>query len=55
VDKVYFFYAPKILGGDDGVPICSGAGPDTMSASIGVENIAVHRLGEDVLIEGYIS
>ncbi len=28
VDKVFFFYAPKILGGDDGIPICSGPGPE---------------------------
>ena len=54
VDKVFFFYAPKILGGDDGVPICSGSGPELMSQSIAVNNINVHRFGDDVLIEGYI-
>ena len=54
VDKVYFFYAPKILGGDDGVPICSGPGPDSINDSIAVKDITVHRFGEDVLIEGYI-
>jgi diaminohydroxyphosphoribosylaminopyrimidine deaminase/5-amino-6-(5-phosphoribosylamino)uracil reductase len=54
VDKVYFFYAPKILGGDDGAPICSGPGPDSISDSIAVKDISVRRLGEDVLIEGYI-
>lgn len=26
VDKIIFFYAPKILGGDDGVPICGDRG-----------------------------
>ena len=54
VDKVFFFYAPKILGGDDGIPICSGPGPEWMSQSIAVNNIDVHRFGDDVLIEGYI-
>jgi diaminohydroxyphosphoribosylaminopyrimidine deaminase/5-amino-6-(5-phosphoribosylamino)uracil reductase len=54
VDKVYFFYAPKILGGDDGIPICSGPGPDLMGDSIGVVDIAVHRFDDDVMIEGYI-
>jgi diaminohydroxyphosphoribosylaminopyrimidine deaminase / 5-amino-6-(5-phosphoribosylamino)uracil reductase len=54
VDKVYFFYAPKIMGGDDGIPICSGPGPDSISDCIAVKDISVHRFGEDVLIEGYI-
>ncbi len=54
VDKVFFFYAPKILGGDDGIPICSGPGPDLMSQSIAVSDINVRRFGDDVMIEGYI-
>jgi diaminohydroxyphosphoribosylaminopyrimidine deaminase / 5-amino-6-(5-phosphoribosylamino)uracil reductase len=54
VDKILFFYAPKILGGDDGVPMCRGPGPDQMSQSIQVQHIAVHRFDDDILIEGYI-
>jgi diaminohydroxyphosphoribosylaminopyrimidine deaminase/5-amino-6-(5-phosphoribosylamino)uracil reductase len=54
VDKIFFFYAPKILGGDDGVPICSGRGAELMRESIAVGNIEVHRFGDDVMIEGYI-
>ena len=54
VDKVFFFYAPKILGGDDGIPICSGPGPDLMSQSIPVNKINIRRFGDDVMIEGYI-
>jgi diaminohydroxyphosphoribosylaminopyrimidine deaminase/5-amino-6-(5-phosphoribosylamino)uracil reductase len=54
VDKVFFFYAPKILGGDDGVPICSGPGAELMSECIAINDIAVHRLDDDVLIEGYV-
>jgi diaminohydroxyphosphoribosylaminopyrimidine deaminase/5-amino-6-(5-phosphoribosylamino)uracil reductase len=54
VDKIFFFYAPKILGGDDGIPICSGPGPELMSQSITVKDINVRRFGDDVMIEGYI-
>jgi diaminohydroxyphosphoribosylaminopyrimidine deaminase/5-amino-6-(5-phosphoribosylamino)uracil reductase len=54
VDKVFFFYAPKILGGDDGIPICSGPGPDLMSQSIPVTQINIRRFDDDVMIEGYI-
>ena len=54
VDKVLFFYAPKILGGDDGVPICRGPGPDEMGGCIRLKDIAVRRFDDDIMIEGYI-
>ena len=53
-DKILFFYAPKILGGDDGHPICRGEGPALMRDCIPVRETAVRRFGEDVMIEGYI-
>ena len=55
VDKVYFFYAPKILGGDDGVPICGGPGPRMMDESVKVHRVSVRRFDDDVMIEGYIA
>ena len=55
VDKVFFFYAPKILGGDDGVPVCSGPGAELMSQCTAVKDITVHRFGDDVMIEGYLN
>lgn len=54
VDKVLFFYAPKILGGDDGIPICRGPGPELMKDCIRIKNIRVQRFDDDVMIEGYI-
>ncbi len=53
-DKIFFFYAPKILGGDDGVPICRGKGASLMSDAMAVTNIKVHQFDDDVMIEGYI-
>jgi diaminohydroxyphosphoribosylaminopyrimidine deaminase / 5-amino-6-(5-phosphoribosylamino)uracil reductase len=55
VDKICFFYAPKILGGDDGVPMFGGPGPELMSQSIVIKNITLHRFDDDVMIEGYIN
>lgn len=55
VDKIIFFYAPKIMGGDDGVPVCKGQGPDLMNDCIPVKDINVRRFGDDVMIEGYIN
>ena len=54
IDKAFFFYAPKILGGDDGIPICQGPGPEQMKDSIRVRDIRVQRFDDDVMIEGYI-
>lgn len=54
VDKICFFYAPKILGGDDGVSVCSGAGPDLMADAIRIRNLDVRRFGDDVMFSGYI-
>lgn len=53
VDKIFFFFAPRILGGD-GVTICSGPGPALMSDSIPVKEVSIQRFGNDILIEGYI-
>jgi len=54
VDKIMFFFAPKILGGDDGFPICRGGGPALMRDCIPVRDTTVRRFGEDVMIEAYI-
>ncbi|MCU0599815.1 MAG: bifunctional diaminohydroxyphosphoribosylaminopyrimidine deaminase/5-amino-6-(5-phosphoribosylamino)uracil reductase RibD [Desulfobacterales bacterium] len=54
VDKICFFYAPKILGGDDGVPMLRGPGPELMKQSIAVKDITVQWFDDDVMIEGYV-
>ena len=54
VDKVLFFYAPKILGGDDGVPMCGGPGPERMRDSLRLHRMEVERVGADVLVSGYL-
>lgn len=54
VDKVCFFYAPLILGGDDGVPICSGRGAERMADCLRLERVRTRRFDEDVLIEAYV-
>jgi diaminohydroxyphosphoribosylaminopyrimidine deaminase/5-amino-6-(5-phosphoribosylamino)uracil reductase len=54
VEKIFFFFAPKILGGDDGVPICKGKGADVMKSCIPVKNVNIRQFGKDVMIQGYI-
>lgn len=54
VDKVLFFYGPKISGGDDGVPICKGPGPEFMKDCIAVNALSVRQFDQDILVEGYL-
>jgi len=53
-DKVFFYYAPKILGGTGSVPFASGAGFKQMSEAVVVKNMTLHRFGEDFAMEGYL-
>jgi diaminohydroxyphosphoribosylaminopyrimidine deaminase / 5-amino-6-(5-phosphoribosylamino)uracil reductase len=55
VDKINFFYAPKLLGGDDGVPICRGQGQERMQDCLNIDRVTVRRFGSDIMIEGYLN
>ncbi len=54
VDKVHFFYAPKIMGGGDGIPMCNGKGPEKMSECLPLSRMTVNQVGEDILVTGYL-
>lgn len=54
VDKVFLYYAPKILAGTGSVPFAAGAGFRKVSEAALVKNIALHRFGEDFAVEGYL-
>ncbi len=54
VDKVMFFVAPKIIGGRSSFPAVGGNTFRRLEEAYRVEDLSVKRIGEDVLIEGYI-
>jgi diaminohydroxyphosphoribosylaminopyrimidine deaminase/5-amino-6-(5-phosphoribosylamino)uracil reductase len=54
VDKVFLYYAPKILAGTGSVPFAAGAGFRHMSQAAQVKHLHVHRFGEDFAVEGYV-
>jgi diaminohydroxyphosphoribosylaminopyrimidine deaminase/5-amino-6-(5-phosphoribosylamino)uracil reductase len=54
VDKVNLFYAPKLLGGNDGVPLCAGPGPEKMAEALTLSRVRVASFGPDVMVEGYL-
>jgi len=54
VDKILFFYAPKILGGRLAPGITAGEGIDYINRALKVRDLKMRRCGEDILVEGYI-
>ncbi len=54
VDKVFLYYAPKILAGAGSVPFAAGAGYRRMSEAAHVKRLRLHRFGEDFAVEGYL-
>jgi diaminohydroxyphosphoribosylaminopyrimidine deaminase/5-amino-6-(5-phosphoribosylamino)uracil reductase len=54
VDKVFLYYAPKILAGTGSVPFAGGRGFRHMNEAAQVKSLTVHRFGEDFAVEGYI-
>jgi len=54
VDKVFLYYAPKILAGTGSIPFAAGTGFRHMSQAAQVKHIHLHRFGEDLAVEGYL-
>ncbi|MDI6889717.1 MAG: bifunctional diaminohydroxyphosphoribosylaminopyrimidine deaminase/5-amino-6-(5-phosphoribosylamino)uracil reductase RibD [Thermodesulfovibrionales bacterium] len=54
IDKVMFFIAPKIIGGKESFPAVGGKSYRSLEEAYCLRDIAVRRIGEDILIEGYI-
>ena len=54
VDKVIFLIAPKIIGGRNAISAVGGQSPRSLSQALRVRDLEVHRLGEDLLVQGYL-
>ncbi len=54
VDKIFFYYAPKILSGTGSIPFALGAGYRRISEAAYVQSVTLHRFGEDFAVEGYL-
>ena len=52
VDKILFFVAPKIIGGD-GISVVGACGVETMEQVITLRDVVGQRLGKDFLLEAY--
>src|SRR5271165_1566512 len=54
VDKIFFYYAPKILAGTGSIPLALGTGYRRFSEAAYVRSLTLHRFGEDFAVEGYL-
>ncbi|MEW6265516.1 MAG: bifunctional diaminohydroxyphosphoribosylaminopyrimidine deaminase/5-amino-6-(5-phosphoribosylamino)uracil reductase RibD [Thermodesulfobacteriota bacterium] len=51
VDKLLFFYAPKLVGGREAPGLIGGRGAATMAEAVAVDILSLRRLGPDLLME----
>lgn len=54
VDKVLFYYAPCILGGEESVPLAAGTGYDRVSEAARLQRLTLQRFGADFAVQGYL-
>jgi diaminohydroxyphosphoribosylaminopyrimidine deaminase/5-amino-6-(5-phosphoribosylamino)uracil reductase len=55
VDRIFFYYGPKILGGMEALPLAGGIGRRKRSDAIRIHNVAVHAIPPDEFaVEGYV-
>jgi diaminohydroxyphosphoribosylaminopyrimidine deaminase / 5-amino-6-(5-phosphoribosylamino)uracil reductase len=47
VDRIYFYYAPKILGGLHSLPVAGGAGRQRRIDAMLFRNVDVHMVAPD--------
>lgn len=55
VDKVVFFIAPKIIGGNESIPAIGGKTFRKLEDAYKIHDIKVSKIGVDLMIEGYLS
>jgi diaminohydroxyphosphoribosylaminopyrimidine deaminase/5-amino-6-(5-phosphoribosylamino)uracil reductase len=54
VDKIFLYYAPKILALDGSIPFASGAALRGTVHIPQIKHLQLHRFGEDFAVEGYL-
>lgn len=52
--ELYWFVAPKIIGGRGAPASVGGSGIDSLKRSFAVRQMSVRRIGEDLLVHGFL-
>jgi diaminohydroxyphosphoribosylaminopyrimidine deaminase/5-amino-6-(5-phosphoribosylamino)uracil reductase len=55
VDRVYFFLAPRIIGGASAPTSVEGEGARRLADAWRIERVRVRRIGEDILVTGDVA
>jgi diaminohydroxyphosphoribosylaminopyrimidine deaminase/5-amino-6-(5-phosphoribosylamino)uracil reductase len=54
-DKIFFYYAPKILGGMESLPVAGGIGRRRRADAIMMERVFLHKISkEEFAVEAYV-
>jgi diaminohydroxyphosphoribosylaminopyrimidine deaminase/5-amino-6-(5-phosphoribosylamino)uracil reductase len=55
VDRIFFYYGPKILGGLEALPLAGGIGRRKRADAIRIHGVTIHQIPPDEFaIEGYV-
>lgn len=54
VDKVIFYIAPKILGGENSKSCIAGIGFSKLDNAVNLKDMSYRKIGGDLVVEGYI-
>lgn len=54
IDKVFLFFAPVLIGGEEALPLWGGQGAVDMAAARRLRRIRHHQLGRDWAVEAYL-
>jgi diaminohydroxyphosphoribosylaminopyrimidine deaminase/5-amino-6-(5-phosphoribosylamino)uracil reductase len=55
VDKVIFFYAPRLMGGRKAPLLFGGKGVSSVQDAIAITHIRTRRFGDNIMVEGYVA
>jgi diaminohydroxyphosphoribosylaminopyrimidine deaminase/5-amino-6-(5-phosphoribosylamino)uracil reductase len=54
VDRLLLFLSPKLIGDSKAIGIFGGNGVETLREAIPLKDLKIKKIGEDILIEGYV-
>ncbi len=55
VNKVCYFLAPALLGGNDGISVFNGKGPEKIHQLQQLKQVSMESMGRDFLVQGYLA
>jgi len=54
IDKLLLFLSPKLIGDHQALGIFGGRGVSNLQEAIALREIKIRKMGEDILLEGYL-